>query len=92
MNIDAITNAPLHDRMRWFADLNRWLRPTGFPIDLPDYEGDSTQIRSDANWKAAWSAVTSSLTDEESSLGWWLYALNKTEAEWRIWWTRERIA
>lgn len=86
--------ADLLTRMRWYATLNTWKNPPDFPWPLPpeghhDEQGNDRYTNVDA--RAAFRAVTDSLTDAEMSLGWWVYSLNRSVDEWAEWWSgRER--
>ena len=83
---------PAIDLMRWYVVLNSW----GLPDDLP-LPVEPAGIRAGttfAEWKdahpkrtAAFDALTSILSSEQQSWGWWRFELNKQFGEWREWWT-----
>ncbi|WP_271678874.1 hypothetical protein [Thermomonas mangrovi] len=83
--MSAISAAPLQTRMRWSADLNCFRAPSDFPLQLPELDGDRKKFE-DTKWSEAFKAVNDTLNDAETSLGWWVFELKRTPAEWKSWW------
>lgn len=81
---EKIKDAPLCDRMRWAAAMNQHGVTDDFPIKMPDVP-DYLQHR-DPVWLAASRALDKSVTYPQWSLGWWLYALNRSAEEWKARW------
>lgn len=96
MDLQAMVSGyPLETRQRWYAEMNRWGSPEDFPVPLPRFNDGVEPFapygrQTHPAWNEAWNVVSASLTPAEQSLGWWLFALDKTEDEWRSWWQNGR--
>lgn len=83
--LEAITSAPLDTRRRWYAALNSYELPADFPVqELEPPSGIKEHGRSE--WTVAFRAVQDTLSDDESSWGWWKYHMERPFAEWLAWW------
>lgn len=89
---ELVAEAPQETRERWYVQMNCWGCPADFPVPLPDFTGREHDQFDDHEWRAAFSAVSNSLTTEQMSRAWWLLELGKTEEEWRAWWNNRRRA
>lgn len=69
----------------WYCDLNCYRNPIGFPVALPEL-ADDREKHKNPDFRLAWDAITSLLSEEDMSKAWWTIELCRTEKEWRTWW------
>lgn len=68
---------------RWYCDLNCFRKPADFPIDLGQVDRAHHES---PTFMLAQHCVAKILGNEGCSRAWWLYAMKRSEIEWRSWW------
>lgn len=87
----SISDAPLATRMRWYAEMNTWQVPADFPIKVEGGWANNHEQSRDPALRAAWNALTETLTEPQQSLAWWLHSsMKQTPENWRRWWVNDR--
>jgi len=73
---------------RWYVDLNGWRWPSSCPLPRPDAWSDTATFEEKQSlvWPL-WVYIHAHTTAEARSRAWWLVALNRSEQDWRTFWT-----
>lgn len=72
---------------RWYCELNCFIAPDGFPIQLNKRLSSMGKYR-DPTWATAMHAVRDALGDMGASRAWWMIKLGRTEQQWREWYRK----